>query len=550
MTDPLQDRVRTALGGRELPPAPPGARQRLAAIAETTPVRSAPVTGRLKQPRLVLGLAAVAAVTLAVVMLGAGRDRSTAVEPSASQGEIASVDGLRVMSVSEAIAARDAGELPGDRVAMRGFWSGTTLMPSCPAPNEPVGDLEIYCIDGWWGITEVDEPMLGMERNSSQTHIWRAVKGPYLTPWLPPDLEHGDLLELRDVGGALPEPAPIIVLGHFDDFRAAECRQEARQVCRDRLVIDRIVQLDGVTFAWPSPATTIVPPPSTDLGEVDGLPLMTVSEALRARDAGTLPDGRVAVHGYWTSTSIVHGCAPAFEAIGELELYCHDGEFGITERNEPIWVVDFRTGQVTYTAEGPHLTPWIPDGLVGADGLYTLPMINGQWYPPVPIVVLGHFDDPRAAECRPEARRLCRDRLVIDRIVRFRPEAVPTPGVTAPPTPFPSPGPPGLFEPEECAGDVPYSFVGWTTFEELGVGSRGEGHIWVAITRDPVDRSGEWVDGPDGQRYRPYARVICYRWEWDEGSMGYESIAGTEEIHWEDGRVTPGLLPVRPTEPG
>ena len=35
---------------------------------------------------------------------------------------------------------------------------------------------------------------------------------------------------------------------------------------------------------------------------------------------------------------------------------------------------------------------------------------------PWPVVVLGHFDDPMAAACRPEDRTICEDRFVIDRL--------------------------------------------------------------------------------------------------------------------------------------
>jgi hypothetical protein len=545
MSDRHEDRLRSALLRRALPPAPEALQRRLATITATTPDRSTPLSERFGRPRLVLGLAAVLAGTLAVAVLGPGGDQSTTTD----RPPITSVDGLLVMTVSEAIAARDAGSLPGGRAAIRGFWSAPGFFPSCPAPLDPTGELEMYCHDGWFGITERNAPILGIERTSTGgMRTWQNDVGPRLTPWVTPGIAGADELNRPMADGQVPEPVPIIVVGHFDDPRAADCRAEARQLCRDRLVLDRIVQLG--TEVMPTPLVPPDPTPSTrpsDLTEVDGLPLMTVSEALAAHEAGELPDGRVAMRGYWTNYAVGHSCVPPQETPGELEIYCHDGEYGITERAEPIWVIDIRTGQVTYTAQGPHLTPWLPNDLADAEELFALPFINGQWYPPVPIVVVGHFDDPKAKDCRVDYRELCRDRLVVDRIVEFDPGAVPTPGVTPSPTPFQSPWPAGLFDPEECAGDVPYTFVGWTTFEELGIDPRGEGHIWVAISQDPVDRSGEWIDGPAGLRYRHFARVICYRWEWEsDGVMSFESVADSEEIHWEDGLITPGNAPVRP----
>jgi hypothetical protein len=436
MTDRLDDRMRAALGCRSLPPAPTGLHERLSTITATVPARSTPGTVPFARLHLVLGLAAVLAGTLLVGLVASGGDPAITPAPT----EISMVDGLPVMTVSGAISARDGGALPGGRVAVRGFWSGTTGQPACPPPNQPAGALEIHCVE-WYGITELNEQIVEIDRSSTSTRIGLRANGPYLTPWIPPDLVGADLLELPTIDGGLP-PVPIVVLGHFNDARANECGPQARQECLDRLVLDRIVQLDGVTFPGPSPAPSVPPPLPTDLTEIDGLPVLTVSEALAAHEDGSLPGGRVAMHGYWTNNPVVHGCVPMSTGIGELEIYCYDGEYGITELDEPIWLIDTRTGQVLHTAQGPHLTPYLPAGLEGAERL-SLPMINGQWYPPVPIVVLGHFDDPRAVDCRPEARQLCRDRLVIDRIVEFDPGAVPTPGVTAPPTPFPSALPAG-----------------------------------------------------------------------------------------------------------
>jgi hypothetical protein len=159
-------------------------------------------------------------------------------------------------------------------------------------------------------------------------------------------------------------------------------------------------------------------------------------------------------------------------------------------------------------------------------------------------VVVGHFHDRRASECRPEATDLCLERLVIDRVVQFEPDLVSAPSGGPSATAFPSPPPQGLFEPRDCAGDIPYVFVGWSTVEELGITRIVEGHVWAVISRDPVDRSGEWLDSPTGERYRRFARVICFRTEYDSPTrMSSQSVPGSEEIHWEDGRITIGTEP-------
>jgi hypothetical protein len=275
--------------------------------------------------------------------------------------------------------------------------------------------------------------------------------------------------------------------------------------------------------------------------EVDGLTVIMVSEVLAARADGGLRGATVAVGGYWSGGSFPHSCAPPPEQTGELEIYCHDGEWGITELDESIFSID-RHGYGT-TAVGPSLTPWFPNELEGLVDLFGLPTINGQPYPPVPIVVVGHFDDPRAADCRAAARQLCRDRLVVDRIAVLDLAAVPTPGPSPTPTAFPSPAPTGLFGPQACAGDVPYSFVGWTTTAELQLPFEREGHVWAMVTVDPVLLSGspDWFDDPNGSghKYRPWGRWICLAEEGMVGSVEFGTVPGSSYWEWDDGRRTP-----------
>lgn len=138
----------------------------------------------------------------------------------------------------------------------------------------------------------------------------------------------------------------------------------------------------------------------------------SVSDLLAARDSGEVGSRQVRLSGYWSSLGGGHSCAPPMAPPGELEIYCHDGEFGITEWNEPIAVLtaDFRM----ITTQGPHLTPWLSDDHWRRLG-------GPSQDRPARITVLGHFDDPRAKECQPDAVQLCRDRFVIDEIVEFRP---------------------------------------------------------------------------------------------------------------------------------
>lgn len=174
----------------------------------------------------------------------------------------------------------------------------------------------------------------------------------------------------------------------------------------------------------PSPSAKIAGPP---IGEsVNGLIVRSVGQVLDRRASGAIKGEPIALGGYWTDRTIVHSCAVVVPEPGVLELGCHDIEFGITERNEPI--LTFHPDQIR-AAAGAYLNPYIPRAL--QQGLFSLPVVGGQRYPPVPIVVLGHFDDPRAIECRPQFRQMCLDRFVVDRIVLFDLSGAAAP--TAPP---------------------------------------------------------------------------------------------------------------------
>lgn len=191
-----------------------------------------------------------------------------------------------------------------------------------------------------------------------------------------------------------------------------------------------LVALVAVTLLLPG-----TPRPPT---EVDGLPVLSVSQVLAQRAAGGLRNQPVAVGGFWTNAVIGHSCAVG--AYSELEDLCHAREYGISVLNEPVLKFG-RFHQIVYEAKGPHLTPYLPHDLAGLDRMYGLPWVNGEQYPPVPIVVVGHFDDRLADRCQPDRQQECRDRLVVDWIAYFNPraagwaEGIPTIEPTPPPPP-------------------------------------------------------------------------------------------------------------------
>ena len=175
--------------------------------------------------------------------------------------------------------------------------------------------------------------------------------------------------------------------------------------------------------------------------ETLGLHVYTVSELLSARAAGHVSGGPLALAGYWSYLRLELLCPPPPDNGGVLELRCGDDEYGITERDEPMMVLLVPSGRVRL-ADGPHLTPYLPKEVRTIWPLFTLQLVNGQPYPPVPIVVVGHLDDSRATACLPAARTLCGDRFVVDQILSFDSGSVPTPGVTPGLSPLLSNSPP------------------------------------------------------------------------------------------------------------
>jgi hypothetical protein len=272
---------------------------------------------------------------------------------------------------------------------------------------------------------------------------------------------------------------------------------------------------------------------------VDGKPVLSVSEAIAKRDKGEVGAAPVAIRGFWSYNAIAHSCAPPPEQTGELEIYCVDREFGITELDEPIEVIP-EHGTVT-VGVGPWLTPYVGQDAIGAIELFNLPVINGQRFPPVPIVVVGHFDDPRASQCRVAARELCRDRLVLDRVVAFPVDAVPTPAPTAPPTPFPAADPPPApYDIKTCAEGHPVKFAGWTMLASLGIElGRPDETAYIVITRDPIP-IGDWFNDPnDHTTYRLWGQRVCYGYEDFIGAVEFTAMPGTEFREYRDGRREP-----------
>jgi hypothetical protein len=143
-----------------------------------------------------------------------------------------------------------------------------------------------------------------------------------------------------------------------------------------------------------------------------GLDISTVSEALAIR-ALEGDDREMAVAGWFTPPPMMVCRSPIERLPNPLIPWCQDGATWLTE--EPEVLLQATYGSLTVkTPIGPSLNPFFDT-------------LNSTWKPPLPkvgdsqpadVVVVGHFDDRRARLCPADVVDKCRDRFVVDRVVR------------------------------------------------------------------------------------------------------------------------------------
>lgn len=316
----------------------------------------------------------------------------------------------------------------------------------------------------------------------------------------------------------------------------------------------------------PSPATTLSPTPGPS---TEAWNAYTVATLLEARAAGDVGAEQVLVVGWWTDVRPDAACGTP--SPSPLIVACGDGQFGLTEDEEPIgtWV-----GDEFVPTDGPAFTPLLPPELptpgIGRS-LIGLVDEDGNPHPPVSATVVGQFESPLADACPAELRQACRDRFVIDEIiwadVARPPFATPDPSA---PAPDPDDPPPASYpqlvdscrqpralppEPDDPAL-VEIVRAGWEPFEALDVQPRTVEYmnlaspptwVYVAVTEPDVPLN-PFVADPEGgdRRFRHVGQAVCIGWEGMAG-MFHSTVPGTTYELWSDGERVP--LAVFPPEP-
>jgi hypothetical protein len=165
-----------------------------------------------------------------------------------------------------------------------------------------------------------------------------------------------------------------------------------------------VLAVVGIAVLGPRPTTE----PGDPLTATFGLEPITVSQAIAIRDAG-VDDSELAVSGF-LATGVVMFCAAPRESPNPTRVDC--ASLWLMEQPE-VLTRTTRTEPVAITRQptGPAFLPSF--SLVDV----TLPSgPRDAASRPVPVTLLGHFDDRRAAFCTADERISCADTFVVDRI--------------------------------------------------------------------------------------------------------------------------------------
>jgi len=161
--------------------------------------------------------------------------------PSAADGSATATIAVPRTSVAAAVAIRDAG-VDRRELDVAGFLSRTPVL-ACPVILADTNPTRLDCPQNFqWLMAKPEE----LEHQTAEGYSLGPPTGPAIRPSFAL-VDQPQPLEWR-VGADKPAPAaPVEVIGHFDDRRAALCGrdQDPQLRCADTFVVDQIVAVDG-----------------------------------------------------------------------------------------------------------------------------------------------------------------------------------------------------------------------------------------------------------------------------------------------------------------
>jgi len=185
---------------------------------------------------------------------------SAPLSPAPSESPIVSTIVGEAISVGAAIEDRD-NHLDDTEVAVRG-WLVALAVECLGTPVPPVSPAEQHCGDGLVWLSEAPPTPVGQGLVQPEPPAFILLIRPetYLQVAVQPG-----------------QPSEVIVLGHFDDHRAAQCPTDQVETCRRNFLVDALLDARQ---------------PSLDLNAIENLVLdPTLVTVARAADAGRFATG-------------------------------------------------------------------------------------------------------------------------------------------------------------------------------------------------------------------------------------------------------------------
>jgi len=289
------------------------------------------------------------------------------------------------MTVGDAENVRAAGGGPVS-IAVAGWESFATEDRFCTlALTGLLGRLENRCVYNFW-LGDTLQPTSPWY----DPPIQPAIRFVWATDWQP------DPAGIRFRGGSRPNGSglAVVLVGHFDDPVAAQCRPDVIDQCRSTLVVDKI--------AWTLTAATFTVPPAMTSGAANAP--MSVEEAIGFRDE-TASSAELAVGGWFEENPVP--CPQVVDAQQPLED-CIWNFTWLMRDPEPLSVTASDGSGSIRRPSGPAIS-LVVDGVSG-------PTIGQLAY----VLAVGHFRDPRSATCPAGDRRTaCEQRFVVDYLFGF-----------------------------------------------------------------------------------------------------------------------------------
>ncbi len=193
---------------------------------------------RLSRPGMIVAAGTtLALVAIPVLALLDGPAPGASDEPTEAFGR-------RVMTVAEALEVRDHRDpRPSGPVSIAvAGWYSASWAASCPASG-PVDPLEARCpaMFGWLMESPEDQLTVTATSASGRQPIGPAFNPRFLPGVSAPEVPPGP------VTGVFPDPAPVrvVLVGHWNDSRAAFCTDDGAVTCAREFVVEGTAWVDA-----------------------------------------------------------------------------------------------------------------------------------------------------------------------------------------------------------------------------------------------------------------------------------------------------------------